>query len=313
VLYARGEEPLRLCADDGECFLELVGAPVQQPLVLELAAGAPPRAVLTIREAGFSFRGFVDATRLRFDAVRPTVLGGYFMTGGLYPDEAALGRLRLAVHPGSSVYPAAPLSVSVACDEVSPYGVFVDYSDRIGAAGITGSGRSVTVKGGGLPLSASPGGAALARLELDGQAVEAHQSRAGFTRVSFLSDDDAFVFGWVPSSALTPVTSGVGFGSSGQGDTWVVGPEPDLDRACAASVPLFVEVGARRLRIGEIAARAPFRLGARVDPDLVVVEPPAHVAERDRDGARKRVERVRLVAGARLLLRRADAMACAEP
>jgi hypothetical protein len=234
-------------------------------LAAKLEQRTPTTANVLSDGGGIVLRAVADVQDLSFYPAHPLTLSGFVRLhasarlSASRVDNAELdSSYQLSETGGLAVAPER-VSATVPCSAVAlveqPRG-FAQRPDRCSTASVLSKSPSV-------PLATTPGGRVVARLAVrDDAAVEVLERRAGQVRVELWRDDHT-LFGWVPLRALNhdalEYFACHGKGQISDHQSWSI----DETARCSMDIPLTVEQGSERSRVGLIRAGTTFKIVAR--------------------------------------------------
>jgi len=287
------QSPLRLLTRSGEAFAEVRFAD-------HVALAIEMKSPLEVTTRGVRLVGPARPDLLPLRARTAHVFRGILAPGGDTPlawAAAGGGAIAIAPEPDARIaWADGPPFETVACDDVAMESS-LDASDDPSAA------DQVALRAGDTPIAATPGAAPVAVLRgaLDVLVTERRGADAHIVwNVSGGALDGARVFGWIDAAAIASPHVG---SMLAHGRT-VAGMEATSDwTGCDADHPLFVEIGGRVERVGEVLAGTRVRSARPAERGLVRI---------DLNGPETRADppEVALLPGASFAMSAADAERC---
>ena len=220
-------------------------------------------ATAVLDDGQVAVRALVDAEDLRL-YVRPQATGGPVLLLGIvaptsdgtldWVSGARDAGAGVAIDAGPFVLSPNPVVDTVACDRLALVPAELD------VRGLITKQRKLPklwTAQSGVPIRRDPKAEPAAELA-GGVEVEILEARGKLTRILY-ETPWFLVVGWVPSKDLTR-TPGAGFGYGGGRGAYGRKLSSFRGDSCAQDLPLIVEVGSERTRVGTIRAKSSFRL-----------------------------------------------------
>ncbi len=264
VAELKGRIPVRLSAN-----LEPFAWLRKPRAALHVKVGNASRAQLELEKEGVVFTLRYVARDLPLRPTRPIVFAGHVVPNA-YAEfgllSATAESVTVSYQLSAAFKPAAPLHQQVQCGDLAFERTRFDprKATKLGKP----SGEGSLPAGRELPFHDKPGAPEITRHTLArASGVDIHEARDGFSLVAFTTQGE-FVFGWVPSSLLSPGVGGIGLGSIGTIGRHGFGTSYKSHIgwvSCDRDLELFARLGEESGRVGTIRAGTRFEPGSRQD------------------------------------------------